>query len=235
MKKVVVKKNRYVDSVSLMGVSERVTAMAGIENAEAQMATCANQDVLKMLGYELPENVSPNDLVIAITADNEDCYGAALQLAEDVRQGMDWETLTERRVLQLIANTYPVFSVDTLEYLMKGGRIGKVTATAGMLLQIKPLLTFAPDGQLVNVAKVRGKHQVIDKLVELTVKACGNHKRYNLAIANGGDPEGMEIVREKLTAALPGYDHIWAGEIDSTLSVYIGDGVLGAAVQVLDE
>ena len=134
-----------------------------------------------------------------------------------------------------MAGTHPFFSVDTLEYLQKGGRIGKVTATAGMLLQIKPLLTFAPDGQLVNVAKVRGKHQVIDKLVELTVKACGNHKRYNLAIANGGDPEGMEIVREKLTAALPGYDHIWAGEIDSTLSVYIGDGVLGAAVQVLDE
>ena len=53
MKKVIVKKNRYVDSVSLMGVSERVTAMQGIENAEAQMATCANQDVLKLLGYEL--------------------------------------------------------------------------------------------------------------------------------------------------------------------------------------
>ena len=37
-----------------------------------------------------------------------------------------------------------------------------------------------------------------------------------------------------LTAALPDYDHIWDGEIDGTLSVYIGDGVLGAAVQVLD-
>ena len=84
MKKVIVKKNRYVDSVSLMGVSERVTAMQGVENAEAQMATCANQDVLKLLGYELPESVSPNDLVIAITADNEDTYKAALQLAEDI-------------------------------------------------------------------------------------------------------------------------------------------------------
>ena len=48
------------------------------------MATCANQDVLKLLGYELPESVSPNDLVIAITADNEDTYKAALQLAEDI-------------------------------------------------------------------------------------------------------------------------------------------------------
>lgn len=44
----------------------------------------------------------------------------------------------------------------------------------------------------------------------------------------------MKLVKEKLIAALPGCDHIWEGEIDSTLSVYIGDGVLGAAVQVLD-
>ena len=157
-----------------------------------------------------------------------------LQLAEDIRNGMDWEELTERRAPQLITGTRPFFTVDTLEYLQKGGRIGKVTATAGMLLQIKPLLTFAEDGQLTSVAKVRGRHQVIDKLVELTVKACGNHKRYNLAVANGGVPDGMAQVREKLTAALPNYDHLWEGEIDGTLSVYIGDGVLGAAVQVLD-
>ena len=157
-----------------------------------------------------------------------------LQLAEDIQNGMGWEELTERRAPQLIAGTHPFFSVDTLEYLQKGGRIGKVTATAGMLLQIKPLLTFAEDGQLTSVAKVRGRNQVVDRLVDLTVKACGGHKRYNLAVANGGAPEGMELVRRKLTAALPDYDHIWEGEIDGTLSVYIGDGVLGAAVQMLD-
>ena len=157
-----------------------------------------------------------------------------LQLAEDIQSGMGWEEVTEGRVPQLIQGSFPFFSVDTLEYLQKGGRIGKVTATAGMLLQIKPILTFAPDGQLTSVAKVRGRHQVIDKLVALTVQRCGEHKRYNLAVANGGAPEEMAIVREKLTAALPDYDHIWEGEIDGTLSVYIGDGVLGAAVQVLD-
>ena len=82
---------------------------------------------------------------------------------------------------------------------------------------------------------MRGRNQVIDKLVDLAVKACGNHQRYNLAVANGGAPEGMALVREKLTAALPNYDHLWEGEIDGTLSVYIGDGVLGAAVQILDD
>ena len=53
-------------------------------------------------------------------------------------------------------------------------------------------------------------------------------------MANGGAPEEMAQLKETLKAALPHYDHVWEGEIDGTLSVYIGSGVLGAAVQVLD-
>ena len=109
-----------------------------------------------------------------------------------------------------------------------------MTAAAGTLLRIKPILTFASDGQLQSAAKVRGRGQVIDKLVELVKAACGEHKRYNLAVVNGGDPEGMALLRERLTAALPDYELVREGEIDATLSVYIGDGVLGAVVQVLD-
>jgi len=157
-----------------------------------------------------------------------------LQLAEDIRAGMDWETLNEKRVPQLIANTHPFFSVDTLEYLQKGGRIGKVTALAGTVLQIKPIISFAPDGQLASVAKVRGRKQVMQKLVALAVEAAGDHKKYNLAVANGGAPEEMAELKKMLTQALPHYDHIWDGELDATLSVYIGDGILGTCVQNLD-
>lgn len=157
-----------------------------------------------------------------------------LQLAQDIRDGMSWEELTERRAPALIEESKAFFSVDTLEYLQKGGRIGMVTATAGALLQIKPVLSFAEDGQLTSVAKVRGRKQVMQKLVELVKEAAGDAKRYNLAIANGGAPEEMEQLRAMVMEALPNCDHIWAGEIDSTLSVYIGDGILGAAVQVLD-
>ena len=132
-----------------------------------------------------------------------------LQLAEDLRQGMDWQTLTERR-------------------------IGKVTAMAGTMLQIKPLITFAADGQLQSIAKVRGRNLVIRKLIELVTQSHNGAARYNLAVANGGAPAEMEILQGKLTTALPNYDHIWSGELDGTLSVYIGDGVLGAAVQRLE-
>ena len=177
------------------------------------------------------------DLEIAVYDSASGSLGVGmtmLQLAEDLRNGASWRELTKKRVPQLIGNTYPFFSVDTLEYLQKGGRIGRVAALAGTALQIKPLISFAPDGQLQSVAKVRGRRQVQDKLIDLTVKACGSHRKYNLAVANGGAPEEMAELKEKLKQALPDYDHIWEGELDGTLSVYIGDGVLGAGVQVLD-
>ena len=148
---------------------------------------------------------------------------------------MTWEKLVKERVPKLIANTFPFFSVDTLEYLAKGGRIGKVTAMAGTVLNIKPLITFAPDGQLQSVAKVRGRKAVQDKLLELVRKALGDHKRYNLGVANGGAPEEMAQLRARMEQEFPNYEHFWEGAIDATLSVYIGSGVLGAGVQVLDD
>ena len=79
-----------------------------------------------------------------------------LRLAEDIRSGMSWEELTERRVPDLLGRVYP-FLRGYVGIPEKGGRIGKVTAAAGTLLRIKPILTFASDGQLQSAAKVRGQ------------------------------------------------------------------------------
>ncbi len=160
---------------------------------------------------------------------------AVLQLWEDIKGGMGWEELTLRRTPMLLRGTHAFFSVDTLEYLARGGRIGKVTAMAGTMLAIKPILSFASDGQLQSIVKVRGRKQVQDKLVELVKASLGDHKRYNLAIVNGDAPEEMKELAAKLKAVLPKSDHFWESEFDATLSVYIGSGVLGVVVQVLDE
>ena len=160
---------------------------------------------------------------------------SVLQLWEDIKGGMKWEELVRWRVPFLLRNTHGFFSVDTLEYLAKGGRIGKVTAMAGTMLAIKPIITFAEDGQLQSVAKVRGAKQVQDKLLEMAVKALNGRKKYNLAIVNGGAPAEMKELQRKVKAALPGSRHFWEGEVDATLSVYIGPGMLGVAVQILEE
>ncbi len=157
-----------------------------------------------------------------------------LQLWEDIRGGMGFGQLREERVPHLIAHTHPFFSVDTLEYLQRGGRIGKITALAGTMLNIKPLVGFAADGQLTSVAKVRGRRAVQGKLVELLEGFAAHGGRYNLAVANGGAPAEMEELAGKVKARFPHYEHFWTGELDATLSVYIGSGVLGAAIQFLD-
>lgn len=178
-----------------------------------------------------------DDLEIAVFDSKSGSLGTGMmiyQLLEDIEAGMDWEQLTTQRVPQLIRNTFPFFSVDTLEYLQKGGRIGLITAMAGTMLNIKPILTFAEDGQLKNVAKVRGTKQVMTKFVDTIRQLKGDHKKFNLAIANGGDPSNMELLRRQMETEFPGYDHFWAGEIGATLSVYIGPGILGAAITVLD-
>ncbi len=157
-----------------------------------------------------------------------------LQAWEDVRAGMPWRELVEARIPRLIENTFPFFSVDTLEYLQKGGRIGKITAIAGTMLNIKPLISFAPDGQLASVAKVRGRQAVQPKFLELLAARMDGHTRYNLAVANGGAPQEMEALAKRMKAAFPNYTHFWQAEIDATLSSYIGAGVLGAGIQFLD-
>lgn len=84
MKKVVVKKKRYVDSVSLMSVASRVCELSGVEAAETQMATIVNQRTLKEEGYILPEDITVDDLVIAIDAIDEATCDKAVQAAMDI-------------------------------------------------------------------------------------------------------------------------------------------------------
>ncbi len=158
-----------------------------------------------------------------------------LQLWEEIQAGASWEELKNRRTPFLIRNIFPFFSVDTLEYLFRGGRIGRITALAGTMLHIKPIVTFAPDGQLQSIAKVRGRRQVQEKILTLIREKLGSgRRRYNLGMANGGAPAEMAELGEKMRRAFPHYEHFWAAEMDATLSVYIGDGVIGGGIQFLD-
>ena len=178
-----------------------------------------------------------DDLEIAVFDSRSGSLGIGimvLQLWEEILSGASWETLVRERAPHLVANTFPFFSVDTLEYLRRGGRIGRITALAGTMLSIKPIITFSDDGQLQSIAKVRGRRQVQDKILELLRARFQSGRRYNLAVANGGAPEEMAEFAARLKAEFPNYEHFWEGVMDATLSVYIGDGVIGGGIQFLD-
>ena len=178
-----------------------------------------------------------DDLDIAVFDSRSGSLGIGiivLQLWEEIQAGAGWDKLIHERVPHLVDSTFPVFSVDTLEYLRRGGRIGRITALAGTMLSIKPIITFSEDGQLQSIAKVRGRKQVQDKIVELLRSKFRAGKRYNLGVANGGAPAEMAELSEKIRARFPDFVHCWEGAMDATLSVYIGDGVIGGGIQFID-
>ncbi len=84
MKRLIVKKNRYVDSVSLMSLGEKVKKATGVQSAEVQMGTPANLELLAELGYAVEEKITPNDLVIAITGSTDQQLESAVQLVFDL-------------------------------------------------------------------------------------------------------------------------------------------------------
>jgi len=84
VKQLIVKKNRYVDSVTLMSVGDKILRMDGIENAEIQMGTLANQKLLADLGYQIPADIKANDLILAVSGNKKEDLEAAFLRIEDI-------------------------------------------------------------------------------------------------------------------------------------------------------
>lgn len=158
----------------------------------------------------------------------------AVHTAELIAEGRSFEEI--KTILpRLIANTKVYFSIDTLEYLQKGGRIGRITAMTGTLLNVKPIITFSDDGQLMSVAKVRGRRKSIQKMIDLAKANAQEGMRYILMVANGGCPDEMTAVKAHYTKVLPNYEKLYEGEVDCTLGTHVGPHLLGAGILVLGE
>ncbi len=77
------RRGAYHDSVSLLQVSRAVAATDGVEAAQVAMATELNCDVLKGMGFEVPGDAGPNDLVVALRAADDAGLGSGLAAVED--------------------------------------------------------------------------------------------------------------------------------------------------------
>jgi FdrA protein len=110
IQKVIVEKNRYVDSVSLMAVGDQVKRLEGIESAEAQMGTVANREVLTGLGFEISAEVGPNDLILAVSGATEAQLDEALQLIRNIldhKLGADATAISYHSLAEVDLQTDP--------------------------------------------------------------------------------------------------------------------------------
>lgn len=163
------------------------------------------------------------------------CGMIAIQAAKYRDQGYSFSQIQEKIPL-LIDNTYVYFSIEHLDLLEKGGRIGKATSLLGSVMKIHPILSFAKDGELYSPAKVRGKAKIPCKFVSLIQNHIKEHpdQSYNIMIADGNAKEELDIVRKRMKEEFVEYKDFVETEIGPTLSCYIGDDILGAGIQFLE-
>lgn len=161
----------------------------------------------------------------------------AILLAEYLGEGVTFED-ARRKAESLIANTKVFFAIDTLEYLVKGGRIGKAAGFAGSILDLKPILSFdANGGEIYAASKVRGHKKVESKLISLIKEEASKKpgKKYVLLVADGDLHEERAILEEKLKKECPDFTGCIQAEIGAALSTHLGRGLLGAGIVFVDE
>ena len=124
-------------------------------------------------------------------------------------------------VKQAIPNIHLLGLLDTLKYLLLGGRIGRAKALLGSILNVKPLLTLK-DGEVMPVTQARSRAKGIDKLFDFVKNA---ESIQDLAVAYNTTPNEAQALVERLGSIFP-KERIKLVRLGTTLGVHVGPGGL---------
>lgn len=152
-------------------------------------------------------------------------YGIGLLVVEAARAAKAGESKEYilKRVEELRKKTTLYFLVDTLEYLHKGGRIGKAGALLGSLLQIKPILSVE-DGTVVSVDKIRGTKKAMIRIMERLAERYPVPVRVTVAHANA-----MELAEELSALIHQQFEvvEMMYTTIGPVIGTHVGGGTVG--------
>jgi DegV family protein with EDD domain len=158
-------------------------------------------------------------------------YALALQVLEAARLAEDGATAAEieENISRLKEKTEFAFTLDTLHYLQKGGRIGRVSALLGTMLGIKPVIKIA-EGRLEPVGKARSLRLALQSVVDILAKRYGQ-ERVIVAVGHGAGAEHAAMMLEMVSSALNVEGKPQPFEIGPVVGVHAGPGAVGVAVR----
>ena len=114
-------------------------------------------------------------------------------------------------------------TVDSLEHLQKGGRIGKASAMAGAILNIKPIIAMR-DGELQPESKVRGSKKALKTIMDLSKEKMGDEKdQYRIILVRGEKERhenAVEMAKELLAEGYDVQEDVWT--VGITIGSHIG-------------
>ena len=119
-----------------------------------------------------------------------------------------------------------LFTVDTLEFLAKGGRIGRARALAGQLLNVKPILTIA-DGEVVPLTRVRGWSKAMDEFSRRFVETTADGPGLHVGIAHAQAPERVAELEELVRKVRPQAQIELVTSLGAVVGTHAGPGTVG--------
>jgi fatty acid kinase fatty acid binding subunit len=137
---------------------------------------------------------------------------------------------TDEEVDELVArfkrDTGLVFTLDTLEYLAKGGRIGRAAGWAGQLLNIKPILTLA-DGEVLPLKRVRGNRKAIQEFATAFRDGTMDGPGLRVGIAHADAPDRMAALEKLVGDVRPQAQIEVATTLGPVVGTHAGPGTVG--------
>jgi DegV family protein with EDD domain len=119
-----------------------------------------------------------------------------------------------------------LFTVDTLEFLARGGRIGRARAMAGQLLNIKPILTIT-EGEVVPVKRVRGNRKAMQEFVREFTATTTDSSDLKVGIAHADAPERAEALRKMVRHERPQAEIEVVTMLGPVVGTHAGPGTVG--------
>jgi DegV family protein with EDD domain len=119
-----------------------------------------------------------------------------------------------------------LFTVDTLEYLIRGGRIGKAAGLAGQLLSVKPILVF-DDGEVAPFKRVRGRGKAIAELESIFVEGSEDSPDLHVGVGHAEAQEDAEQLVRRVQAARPSAKLDIVTTLGPVIGTHGGPGTLG--------
>ena len=139
--------------------------------------------------------------------------------------GADREKLI-RAANFFVEHIHHVFTVSTLKYLIKGGRLSKFKGTAGELLDMKPVLIVDKDGSLQVSRTVRGRKKSLKALVEYVQEHIADPSPSVMGICHGEDPDSLSYTKELLLDAVHPSELV-ESVIGCAIGAHTGRGIVG--------
>ena len=153
-----------------------------------------------------------------------------LEVAKLIKEGKSYEEII-KEIPEIRKRVIGYFTINTLEYLKRGGRIGRLAGTVGELLNLKPIITTDEDGVYYNVAKVRGRKQSLSKMTELLKGYLAKGKCEVAVLHAGCEDEAIKYMNslKDLTNVIS----IKIAEISPALGIHGGPGLIGFSVKMV--